>query len=203
MKNTIQTQLAERTAAVGREVVVQKMGYALKKRKQVNARIEALLSDPQLGLGTATYDYSYSNKEFLIALGRSVGVDGNAVAAEIARIGRERDRERSAFRAWVFVETGFKRKGEPIFALAVMEPRRRLQLSVELCLMERQHLIEQTSNLVGNHYQHSKGRLPLWGQITGYKLVVSDSEQILFDTDGQLIRSELFKQNNIATLSIK
>lgn len=63
--------------------IAQLMGYNRKGMSKAANRIEQVLSDPQLNLYANTFDFKYSNQEFIERLCEVVGIDLNRFNDEI------------------------------------------------------------------------------------------------------------------------
>jgi len=65
-------------------------------------------------------------------------------------------------RCYIFVNTNFKRKNEPIFALAFMESGRRISIPKEqFAFKSDDEIFELVSKIVKKHYKENEGKLQL------------------------------------------
>jgi hypothetical protein len=55
--------------------------------------------------------------------------------------------------------------------------------------------LAQVQAVVRSHFSENQGRCPLYGNITGYRFVLSPTESIVLDTDGKGARSILAEVN--------
>lgn len=87
----------------------------------------------------------------------------------------------------LFIETGFKRRSQPIFVLAAMEGRRNILID-RYKFNNKKEELEAVRNFVKKHCKEKKGEIELWGKI---KFYVYSSEwfdkKILIDCDGNII----------------
>ena len=108
--------------------------------------------------------------------------------------------ERAKFRgSYIYIDTNFKRRGEPIFALAMAQYLRYISLTPfldELCFKALDEQLNIISKIIKDYYQKTKS-LPVFGDITGFKLCLLGKNYAL-DTDGNFIQKEIFEC--IATL---
>lgn len=144
--------------------------------------LEDVLSDPLLGL-----DRGYSDVQYLRALCDALGL---SVADEIEAVREDVHQVRYGFRPYLFVDTGFKRSdrpGMPIFVLACLESRRRVNLSRLAKIQPRAVVIREAQNLVRDHCAQSGGEIELWGTIKRYFLVLGDSDRVEIDVAGRVI----------------
>jgi len=102
---------------------------------------------------------------------------------------------------YIFVNTNFKRKREPIFALAFSEHLRTLQIHEhELKGKSDEEVFEMVRKMIRQHYQDSDGKLMMWGNIVNYAYHHTDNEVYVFDRTGRLLKGEKVIENR-ATMS--
>ncbi|NCB10806.1 MAG: hypothetical protein EOM78_04145 [Erysipelotrichia bacterium] len=106
--------------------------------------------------------------------------------------------------SYIYVNTNFKRNGEPIFALAFSEPKRRISLSSkeELFSKTKEEVFEFVSNFVKSHYLQNNGNLGIWGDIDTYQLNL-DNQVYVFDREGIFLPLEIPKIESYATVGLK
>jgi len=93
--------------------------------------------------------------------------------------------------SYIFVNTNFKRKNEPIFALAFCEGERRISLDKnELIFKNDDEIFKIVSNIVKEHYEQSAGKIGIWGNIVNYTYHHSNDKVYVFDKNGDKIESE-------------
>ena len=94
--------------------------------------------------------------------------------------------------SYIFVNTNFKRKSEPIFALAFCEARRNIGLNkTGLIFKTDKEIFQIISKVIKEHYIDSDGNIGIWGDIANYVYHHSDGESYIFDIDGNLIKNEI------------
>jgi hypothetical protein len=104
---------------------------------------------------------------------------------------------------YIFVNTNFKRKNEPIFVLAALEHRRRLSLPKDdLVFKTDEEIFKIIGNLVKNHFIKTGGKLDLWGKIANYNYHHKDGKSYVFDTNGNMVADEKVIESK-AILSLK
>ena len=108
-----------------REAILKKMGYH-KPRATNLERLQKVLGSPVLGLDVGGYDLRYQSHEFVHELCRALELPLDECDANIARIKRQTDDDRASFKPYLWADTDFKRKSQPIFVLAALESRRYL-----------------------------------------------------------------------------
>jgi len=92
---------------------------------------------------------------------------------------------------YIYVDTNFRRKSEPIIALAMLEPKRRIKID-KLYYLERseEENLAYVSNAVKLHYKWRKGILALWGQIRNYIYYDGQGNRTIFDCLGDVIEAD-------------
>jgi hypothetical protein len=102
----------------------------------------------------------------------------------------------------LFVNTNFKRRSEPIFALAAFEGLRNIYIDRKE-FENKEEELEFVKNFIKNHYKENNGNLKIWRDIKNY-IYKSDSfdKYLVIDKNGNIV-DELDKFNpSIATLSV-
>ena len=110
---------------------------------------------------------------------------------------------RSFEKCYIFVNTNFKRKNEPIFALAFMENRRHLSVPKEKFTFKNDdEIFALVSQIVQRHYEETKGELPLWEKIDNYFYHHKDGKVYTFDRSGTMIKNSNVNESR-AIISIR
>jgi hypothetical protein len=195
--------LREKVASEDSDHILRAMGYSASALPRARIRLHNLLEEPDLGILSGRYDFRFSNREFLRALTHVVGIDSNYAEAQLSVIEADIAREGRAFKPWVFVETDFRRRGEPIFALAVLEGKRRLTLPKGCWSLPQSQLVAVAADTVRTHYAMCQGQLLIWGAVREYWLRSSETEQIVMDVSGKVVRAEGPKAISRACLKLK
>lgn len=136
------------------------------------------------------YDLVFNAKDFLINLCDVLKIDKSFVNEEIQKVENLYTEQERFKNSYIFVNTNFKRKSEPIVALALCERFRRISLykNEKLLFKSKDEILKIVSNIIYNHYVNNKDGLVLWGKIENYLLHLFD-EIYTFDTKGNLINS--------------
>ena len=200
----LQQELALRAAHVGEVELLQLMGYrhpSLKNRQ----RLKAVVADPILGLRSSAFDFRFSSDAFVKALADALGLDKEFVSLELDTIRQQIEADENRFIPRIWVETGFKRSTQPIFALAASEHQREIYLSPEeltqfdnASMPER---VQMMSERVRQHYQEHSGRLGIWGFIQHYEAHL-DPEVVLKLLPDGTVREEIELQEERARASL-
>ena len=142
------------------------------------------------------FDWAHSSETLILALGKHFTLNIDAELSEVQKLYNERVKFRGSY---IYIDTDFRRKGEPIFALAMAQHLRYISLTPfldELCFKALHEQLEAISNITKNYYQQTK-TLPIFGAITGFKLYFLGKNYSL-DTDGKFVDKEIYEQ--VATI---
>jgi hypothetical protein len=92
---------------------------------------------------------------------------------------------------YIFVDTHFKRKGETIISLAMLESKRRIKID-KAYYLERsgKENLAYVSNAVKLHYKWKGGKLPLWGQIRAYCYYDGQGKRTVLDCLGDVVEAD-------------
>lgn len=90
-----------------------------------------------------------------------------------------------AFKPYLFAETHFERKREPIFVLAVSEPLRRLPINGCHGLSQREK-VDKAKAIAANHYKQCSGELKVWGTIAHYLFFYAPNRSVCIRPNGQV-----------------
>jgi hypothetical protein len=185
----IQTYLHDYTI----QEVISKLGYKSSKNIKIIQTIHELLEITDINdyLDKSYYDFKYSSKTLLKAICKLAGVPKLVYAATIEEYEDKKRRLLALKQPYIFVDTDYKRKGEPIFALAALENKRRIILDKELYLSKTQEeLNTYISNVVKLHYKWRNGKLPIWGNIRAYLYYDEQGNRTVYNTLGDAIKDE-------------
>ena len=190
LQNTLVTKLKH----IEPTKILRKIGYRKITDKSIE-RLSNVLSDEFLGLDKSYFDFKYSNCEFVKALCKLSEVDFNDYQNELEEQTVRATTLKYAFSPYVFIYTGFRRKSQPIFALAFMEGHRRLYLPIEYKLASLEEQVKYVKTLISEHYKNTEGHLDVWGEIRSYVFNSSKKEYLVFNPDGELIDEKVVAQN--------
>lgn len=185
--------------------IVKELGYKSSKNPKVTAVLSELLNSTEITyyLDKSYYDFKYNSRTLLKAVCKVAGVSKIDYAVTIEAY-EDRKRRLEAFKnPYIFVDTKFKRKGEPIIALAMLEGKRRIKLDKELYLSKSQEEInDYVSNAVKLHYKWNKGKLAMWGDIRAYLYYDVTGKRTVYSPLGDIIEDEDIAETR-ATISLK
>lgn len=195
--------IREKLAQTDPDTVLRKMGY--RNLGHARERLKSLLAAPSIEswLKQSTFDLHYSGKEFLRKLFETLSLPAAALEAELRRIDAKEVALTKMKQPYIFVDTNFKRQSQPIFALAMLESRRRISIEKEeIYGRPIEEVLEMVSDVVRHHYEESSGELPLWGKIRRYVYHHRDGRVFVFDTEGRLVPEVQKVEESRAQLSL-
>ena len=188
----IYEKIKELTLNSDKKALSKALGYA--REKNFSSALADLQRANSLDefMSKGHFDWSHSSKTLILALSEHFGlnIEDELNAAKI------RYDERAKFRgSYIYIDTDFKRKGEPIFALAMTQHLRYISLTPfldELCFKALHEQLKVISKITKNYYQKTK-TLPIFGAITGFKLYFLGKNYSL-DTNGNFTDKEIAEQ---------
>lgn len=142
------------------------------------------------------FDWAHSSETLILALGKHFTLNIDAELSEVQKLYNERVKFRGSY---IYIDTDFRRKSEPIFALAMAQHLRYISLTPfldELCFKALDEQLKVISNITKNYYQKTQA-LPIFGAITGFKLYFLGKNYSL-DTNGNFTDKEIAEQ--VATI---
>ena len=107
--------------------------------------------------------------------------------------------------SYLFIDTNFKRKSEPIFVLAFMEHKRRIAYKNigDLYFKSDDEILEIISKFVKEDYFTCDGTIKLWGKIVAYNWHHTNEKVYIFDKNDYYKCSTKNIIESKATLKIK
>ena len=156
----------EKLAHTNPDTVLRKMGY--RNLDHARERLRSLMDAPSIEnwLRHSSYDLHYSGKEFLRTLFEVLMLPAGPLEEELKRIDAKAIALARMPQPYIFVDTNFKRQSQPIFALAMMESRRRIRIDKEeIHGRELDDVLKLVGGIIRRHYRRSGGKLPMWGVI--------------------------------------
>ena len=144
------------------------------------------------------YDLVNTAGDFFIKLSRALKIDENTINNEIKNITLYKHEVEKFKDSYIFVNTNFKRKNEPIFALALCENQRRISLykNENLLFKSIDEILEILSKEIKKHYLQNSDKLGIWGKIVSYQVHI-------FDTIYIFHINENLRSNNVIVFESK
>jgi len=138
------------------------------------------------------FDWAHSSETLILALSKHFALNIDAELGEVQKLYNERVKFRGSY---IYIDTDFRRKGEPIFALAMAQHLRYISLTPfldELCFKALHEQLKVISKITKSYYQKTQ-TLPIFGAITGFKLYFLGKNYSL-DTNGIFTDKEIAEQ---------
>ena len=142
------------------------------------------------------FDWAHSSETLILALSKHFSLSIDAELSEVQKLYNERIKFKGSY---IYIDTNFKRKNEPIFALAMAQHLRYISLTPfldELCFKTLDEQLNIISKVVKDYYHKTKS-LPVFGEITGFKLYLLGKNYSL-DTNGNFTDKEIAE--HVATI---
>ena len=142
------------------------------------------------------FDWAHSSETLILALSKHFALNIDAELGEVQKLYNERVKFRGSY---IYIDTDFRRKSEPIFALAMAQHLRYISLTPfldEICFKALNEQLKAISNITKNYYQKTQ-TIPIFGAITGFKLYFLGKNYSI-DTDGNFTDKEIAEQ--VATI---
>lgn len=183
---TLQTNLTNLDVRLN---LVKKLGYySLDKFNQALLKITQAKSLDEF-LQNGYYDYIYTSENLVLKLAKIYGLD---ILDELNQAKKLNDEVKKYKNSYIYIDTNFKRTTQPIFMLAMMQGVRYVYFNKkELVFKSLDKQLQFILKVVKNHYKNTK-KLPLFGEITGYKFNHL-GKSYSFDVDGALQDREIYE----------
>lgn len=200
MIDNFKTELVLRAAAIPPEAILKAMGYQQPGAANFE-RLQDVLDSPEFGLSDSRFDFKYSSEGFLRALCNVTGMDELLTVQLIARTRRYLEEERSAFKPYLWVDTGFKRQSQTLISLAVLEHKRYVQFPKGFWRHRLQKQLSLAQNRVREHMYETGGNIGIWGDIQEYRFYHGKDEAYLLAHNGKVLGKRKGPVSNKASAS--
>jgi len=166
--------------------------WAMERRiwPKAKKRIKKIVNDPNLGLDGGDYDGLFSSTGFIQRLLEVMEIDDEESRKDVDEIREIIYDDQYGYQPWMFVDTGFKRKSEPIFVLAFSEGGRRIPIRKDIKRLPRDEQIKRLSEEIRSHQkslEETDGKLCIWGRPEKYICHIGENDIVEMTTDGELI----------------
>ena len=153
--------------------IIQSMGYPINVKTQTSAlkRLKHVLSSPELGLTTTSYDFKYSSTEFIHVLCRVLDIDKSAYLLLFNELEQYAHKVLNATTPIVYADVTFSDDFQPSFMSMMAVSRfRRIKLDKGIRLLDRSKQRQVIDGLVRAHFTAMTGNIPFNGVIKGYRV---------------------------------
>jgi hypothetical protein len=197
MLDNFKTDLVIRVALISRYEILKAMGYQSLVSANLE-RLQSVLDDPEFGLNDSGFDFKYSSEGFLRALCGAAGIDIVLADQRINRLKRLLEGEREAFKPYIWVDTGFKRQNQPLFALAACEHQRYLGFPKDFWRFSIDRQLGRAMSRVREHVYETGGEIGIWGQVKQYWFYYKADAAILIGLNGEVVGKREGIEPNLA-----
>lgn len=180
----LQALIIENLAKRDINEVARQLGY--KTPEKVSARIKAITASPCLALDKSSFDFRYSTPELIRKLCEILNIPELLYTKIIRETGVNILQQQQKFKPYIYIETNFQRKSEPIFALAALENTRNIPVEFPLYNLPLNDLLDHVKEIVKSHYQKQTS-LPVWGEIKQYAFFCDEHTVVVLSPQGQVI----------------
>ena len=188
----IYEQLKILTQTSDKKALSKALGYVREQNfTRALANLEAAKSLDEF-ITKGHFDWAHSSETLILALSKHFALNIDAELGEVQKLYNERVKFRGSY---IYIDTDFRRKGEPIFALAMAQHLRYISLTPfldELCFKALHEQLKVISKITKSYYQKTQ-TLPIFGAITGFKLYFLGKDYSL-DTNGNFTDKEIAEQ---------
>lgn len=183
----LQHELRLRLSQISERDILLSLGYSKPSSRDFR-RLRAVLEQTELGLSSSQFDFKYSAQAYIEKLSEIAGIQKIEVSKAISDIKAKMIEQNNAFKPYLFVDTGFMRTTQPIFALAVSEGQRYLHFDSEFWAQPLYEQLVSVYERIQEHMDETQGHLGIWGYIRRYYFVYDhDGSAIEITPAGQII----------------
>ncbi|QKF77347.1 hypothetical protein [Arcobacter defluvii] len=112
------------------------------------------------------YDFTNNATEFFVKLSKELGFKDSEINNIIFKITEYIEEKNKLSSSYIFINTNFKREGESILTLAMLENKRRISLykNEKFLFKPINEILELVSSIVVEHYEINNGKCFIWGR---------------------------------------
>ena len=182
---TLHKQITQKLEQISHDDLLRTIGYHNLKIGHRTMQKFLYTDTIYLWLKTGNFDMKYDSETFLRALIKVLDLSSPFVEEEIQESQKRLGCIARMKESYIFIDTHFKRRGEPIHVLAMMEGLRHISIDKELLVYKsKTEIFEEIAKIIRQHYLTHKGKLNLWGEIYTYVYHHSDGNKYIFNPDG-------------------
>lgn len=172
------------------------LGYDVYSKSFVKA-YNAIINAKNLSefLKKGYFDWLYNSKSLILKLAQILGVDLDSELKEAETYNAELRKYEDMY---IYIGTNFKRTTQPIFALALLQDTRYVEIPDKsvFCFKRLDEQLKIAGDIVRDSYK-KEPTLRIFGNVTGYKLHML-GKNYFFNTKGELMDQEINEQ--VATI---
>lgn len=199
----LQYELRLRLCHLGGYDILRGMGYDKPSSRDFH-RLRSVLEQSELGLSSSQFDFKYSAQAYLQKICDIAGINELEARQAISDIKAKLIEQDKAFKPYLFVDTGFKRTTQPIFALAASEGQRYLHFDRDFWSVPLYEQLVIVYERIQQHMDETQGHLGIWGYIRRYFFVYDDDGSAIEITPaGQIVAAHHQFHPSTANLMLK
>jgi len=164
-------------------------------------RLTAMFGNEYFGLDSSYYDFKFSSEEFVRQLCNYLSIPSLLVDKVFVEIKAELEKQKHASKAFVFIDTDFKRKSEPVAVLSAMQNKRYLTIDDAVAVKPLDKQLQGIQEIVTAHYQ-THPILDLWGQVQRYAYFYQADYIVVFSVTGEILDVTNDYPLSVATLRL-
>ena len=200
---TLLDTIKERLDHTSHDEVIRKMGYINIKTGRRSLENFLASGGIQSWLEGGCFDMIHSSSSFLLALVEALELPVDEARKEIDKHSQRKEQIRNMKDVYIFVDTGFKRKGQPIFILAMAESLRHIKIDKAFCLdHSKEEILQHVSETVKAHYEANNGKLAVWGEIQRYVYQDAEGNETYYSVEGEILEDAPEVKENSASLRV-
>jgi len=183
-------QIKQQLKSRSEDQILKEMGYhdLSKGRDKLHALLQS--KNISIWLSGSHFDFHYDSRSFIKRLVRELNLSSSILDNEIEEHTKREDSLKAMKQPYIYIDTDFKRRGEPIFVLACFENIRHINIDKYIYLEYSEDQLENhIRDLISNNYREKNGTLPTWGDIKRYIYYDNHSDKSYYDTDGKKIHN--------------
>ena len=196
---TLQNKIREKLAKSDVNIVIKQLGYSSKDK--IATRINSILDSSTFALEKSGFDFHYSTPDLIRKLCAILTIPTVLCDSIIDETEKSLQAQKQKFKSYLFIETNFKRTGQPVCVLAACEPLRYLSVDSDVQKLPLNEQLEHIQALLRSHYAQ-QASLPIWGEISHYVYFYDEQTVVVFSPSGEVIDTvtEYFRSQAILSL---
>jgi hypothetical protein len=181
---SLQTVLKNKLSETDIAWLAKQMGYGTVDKLQ--AKITLTVESQYLGLDKSTYDFVYTQPEFIRKLSLVLDINSLFSNVIINEIQVELTRQKEKFTPYIFIETNFKRTTQSVMFLAAHQSMTYIEIDKAIGILTLNQQLSHIQNLVTRHFQEHP-HIPVWGEVKHYIYVYDEKLVLKLSPSGEIV----------------
>jgi hypothetical protein len=200
---TLHQQIVHTLKKHPHDEVLKNMGYKYLKTGEKTLQKFLGAKSIYLWLKTGNFDFYHDSMSFLRALIEALSFSSTRAEETIETSRKRLECIEKMQTPYLYIDTHFKRKSEPLHVLAMMEGYRHIKIDKELLVFKsKKECFNEVAKIIRQHYLAHKGKLKLWGNIYTYVYHHTDGKRYIFLPNGERTNDALSITESKAVLRI-